>query len=389
MVISKKNGDIISFLKQKNYIMIDNNLGSGSFGRTVLLKDPDIDELFVSKKYEPKTLEIRDEFYKNFLDEIRILYKMNHPNIVRIYNYYAYKSISTGYILMEYINGVTIDKYLKEYDPFNSNGPTPDSVFSQLIDAFTYIEKHGVIHRDIREGNILIDAEGTVKVIDFGIGKAIDTEHIEDSLRSQINRMNSDTLPQEYFEKKYTSLTDMFYLAELFNRLLKNNPNYNEITFSYEKILNTMMQKNPENRYAGFDVIQKLINTNEFEIQNFSEKDKQIYRSFVDKLHKSIREFTENPRFNVSPEKFSETLHNALKDNLFEEFIQNSNEVIDSIVSSDYFSNPKIKIDRASIINFLRWFEGYDFDTRKLILQNILAKLSTIPVNDPFNDFPY
>jgi serine/threonine-protein kinase len=49
----KNNGDIIEFLKKKEYVMLNNNLGDGSFGKTVLLKDPFIDEVFVAKKYEP------------------------------------------------------------------------------------------------------------------------------------------------------------------------------------------------------------------------------------------------------------------------------------------------------------------------------------------------
>ena len=90
MAVMKQNGDIIPFVKQKDYIMVNNNLGGGSFGKTVLLQDPFIDELFVAKKYEPVYGEIKELFFKNFLDEIKILYKLNHRNIVRIYNYYAY-----------------------------------------------------------------------------------------------------------------------------------------------------------------------------------------------------------------------------------------------------------------------------------------------------------
>ena len=109
----KNNGDIVSFLKQKDYIMINNDLGGGSFGKTVLLQDPFIGELFVAKMYRPEFDEIKEKFYKNFLDEIKIMYKLSHPNIVRIYNYYAYEKAYTGYIIMEYIDGESIeDLYL-------------------------------------------------------------------------------------------------------------------------------------------------------------------------------------------------------------------------------------------------------------------------------------
>lgn len=66
MPVEKKNGDIISFLKQKDYVMVNNDLGGGSFGKTVVLKDPYIDELFVAKKYKPELPEIKETFYKNF-----------------------------------------------------------------------------------------------------------------------------------------------------------------------------------------------------------------------------------------------------------------------------------------------------------------------------------
>lgn len=50
MAVAKQNGDVIPFVKQKDYIMVNNDLGGGSFGKTVLLQDPFIDELFVAKK---------------------------------------------------------------------------------------------------------------------------------------------------------------------------------------------------------------------------------------------------------------------------------------------------------------------------------------------------
>ena len=204
MAVAKQNGDVIPFIKQKDYIMVNNDLGGGSFGKTVLLQDPFIDELFVAKKYEPEYDGIKEQFYKNFLDEIKILYKLNHRNIVRIYNYYAYENIYTGYILMEYIDGENIGDFISDYfAPFAEI--TLDDVFLQLIDAFCYIEAHGIIHRDIREGNILVDKSGTVKVIDFGIGKI--ASRVDggdaDSLVADINRAASDTLPQEYYDGIY------------------------------------------------------------------------------------------------------------------------------------------------------------------------------------------
>lgn len=118
----KANGEMIQFLKQRDYEMINNNLGSGSFGQTVLLKDPFIDELFVAKKYEPYYDEDKKEFFDSFLQEIKIMYKLNHKNIVRIYNYYPYENVYTGYIIMEYIEGTLLKNSLEFYSLFG-DGP--------------------------------------------------------------------------------------------------------------------------------------------------------------------------------------------------------------------------------------------------------------------------
>ncbi|MEV6401326.1 protein kinase, partial [Streptomyces sp. NPDC051907] len=107
-----KDGDVVTFFREKDYIMVNNNLGSGAFGKTVVIRDSFIDELFVAKKYEPIIEDqiFKEKFFKSFLDEIKILFKLNHKNIVRIYNYYPFENVQTGYIIMEYIQGKSGDQ---------------------------------------------------------------------------------------------------------------------------------------------------------------------------------------------------------------------------------------------------------------------------------------
>jgi len=385
----KNNGDIVSFIKQKDYIMINNSLGEGSFGKTVLLKDPFIGELFVAKQYRPECDEIKEQFYKNFLDEIKIMYKLSHPNIVRIFNYYAYEKACTGYIIMEYIDGQTIEEFMKGYDWLNE--VALDDVFIQLIDGFCYIENHGIMHRDIREGNILIDRDGIVKIIDFGIGKAFDKEvpqSQEDSLVAVINRQNSDTLPQEYYEGIYTSKTDMFYMAELFKRL-KNQINDPFIEFSYDEILNKMMQKNPNDRYNSFNDVKMAIGKKDFINMTISEVDKSIYQAFVNVVYNTISKFTSEHRFINEPEVFIQKLENVVKNNLFEDYIQNNNEVIKCIVLNSYRYYPKTDIPCTVVSDFLEWFKNSTSESQKIILSNINSKLSTVDTVIGYEDLPF
>jgi serine/threonine-protein kinase len=152
--------------------------------------------------------------------------------------------MQTGYIVMEYIDGTDLGSFILDYEPpLADERPSIDNVFMQVIDGFSYIERHGIIHRDVREQNILVDKTGVVKIIDFGIGKITnnkDKGESHDSLRSKVNRHGLDTLPQEYSDEKYTSRTDMFYVAELFQRLIKGNKNISSGDFSYHNILTKM-----------------------------------------------------------------------------------------------------------------------------------------------------
>lgn len=391
--MAKNNGDMISFLMQKQYVMVNNNLGNGSFGKTVLLKDPFIDELFVAKKYEPEfdDQQLKEKFYKNFLDEIKILYKLNHKNIVRIYNYYAYESIYTGFILMEYIDGQNIEDYINNYiSIFEDN--SIDDIFLQMIEAFCYIEEHGIIHRDIREANILVDKSGNVKIIDFGIGKIFNSQeqHLEDSLVSKINREGSDTLPQEYYAGIYTSQTDMFYLAELLKRLLTNTTNSEVKDFSYEDILARMMEKSPKNRFENFKAVRDAVNKKVFFSMEISEEDKKIYLDFTDSVYNLISVFTESPRFIMQPEVFISKINNIIKINLFEEYIQKNVDVINCVTESKgyrYYPNRRISSDVVK--KFINWFCKSTLQSQELILKNFASKLSTIRIEKEDAEIPF
>ena len=382
----KNNGDIVSFLKQKNYVMVNNDLGGGSFGKTVLLQDPFTGELFVAKMYKPQYDSMKEKFFKNFIDEIKIMYKLYHPNVVRIYNYYLYENACTGYILMEYIDGEDIRSFMEGYI---WKEITIDSLFLQLIDGFSYIESHGIIHRDIRDGNILIDKNGIVKIIDFGIGKTVEQGFVsEDSLIEEINRANSDTLPQEYSEGIYTSQTDMFYLAELLNRLI-NEYLIDKSDFSYYEILDKMMKKNPKDRYESFLEVKSAIDKKDFLNMSISDSDKRIYQTFANSIYELINVFTSERSFNNNPETFIQKLEDVVKNNLFEDKIQNNGDLISTLVLSSYRYNLRVSVSCKVVYDFLDWFKTSTVISQKIILSNLITKLSTIDIDYTWEDLPF
>lgn len=376
--MNNKEEVVVKFMRQKDYVMVNDNLGNGAFGRTVLLRDTMIEELFVAKKYEPiqviqNDTKLKAQFLTNFLEEIKILHKLNHKNIVRVYNYYAYENAQTAFIIMEYVSGTSIDKYMADVEVTTEQ---LDNIFIQLIDGFHYIESHGIIHRDIRESNILIDDKGIPKIIDFGIGKIIDeSEEIKDSLRSDINRLGLHLLPQEYYDGIYTSKTDMFYLGELFYRLLQNNKHIKINEFSYNDVLEKMMKKNPTERYKSFGEIREVMNELNFESIEVSYEDKEIYQNFSDALYQALNAFVNEKKFITDTGVFIANLERVKRDNIFENSVQNSSDLVGTIVVEPYKNN-NIFISVDIIDRFIKWFKSADKNTQKLILNNIILKLS-------------
>jgi serine/threonine-protein kinase len=100
-------GSIVAFLRKRDYVFVK-VLGQGACGQTVLLRDEIIGSDFVCKKYLPFAESHRQELFRGFLREIKLLHEVYHTNVVRVFNYYVYPEQYTGFILMEYVAGKDI-----------------------------------------------------------------------------------------------------------------------------------------------------------------------------------------------------------------------------------------------------------------------------------------
>ena len=105
------SGSVVHFLRRRDYVFLK-VLGQGACGQTVLLRDEMIGSDFVCKKYVPFSESHRQELFKSFLREIKLLHEVHHNNVVRVFNYYVYPEQFTGYILMEFVDGLDIEDYL-------------------------------------------------------------------------------------------------------------------------------------------------------------------------------------------------------------------------------------------------------------------------------------
>ncbi|MDY0028280.1 MAG: protein kinase, partial [Candidatus Humimicrobiaceae bacterium] len=108
-------------------------------------------------------------FVARFKSEAEILAKLDHPNIVRVYDWGEYNS--SYYICMEYIEGENLKEIIEKRSPLPPEITTDYAI--QISNALLAAHKNNLIHRDIKPQNILVTPEGKVKVTDFGIAKSL------------------------------------------------------------------------------------------------------------------------------------------------------------------------------------------------------------------------
>src|SRR5262245_28605892 len=107
-------------------------------------------------------------FVERFRREARAAASLNHPNIVAVYDWG--REEDTSFIVMEYVNGQTLRGVLRKYGKL----PPMEAarIAADIADALEFAHRNGVVHRDVKPGNVLITPEGGVKVTDFGIARA-------------------------------------------------------------------------------------------------------------------------------------------------------------------------------------------------------------------------
>ncbi len=214
---------------------IRGTLGKGAMGTVLDGYDPVIDRRVAIKTItlpDPNDIETQDELAR-FRREAQAAGRLTHPNIVAVYDYGEDETIA--YIVMEYAPGTELKKILDKGDRL----PPAESVriMEGVLAGLNFSHERGVVHRDIKPGNIILAKDGTVKIADFGIAR------IESSSMTQAGTVMGTPAymsPEQFMGQTVDSRTDIYSAGVMLYQLLTGErPFEGGMTAIMHKALNT------------------------------------------------------------------------------------------------------------------------------------------------------
>ena len=173
-----------------------------------------------------------------FFNEAKVMVQLDHPNIRKVYGFDEIDGRPA--IVMEYLEGTDLKSRLKRGQRFTQEELV--KWWNQLVDALNYTHQKGIVHRDIKPGNIFVDREGNIKLLDFGIAK------VRESISSTQTGQKLGTLmymsPEQVRDSKHIDYrTDVYSLAVTFVHLITGKKPYDSDTTSDFEISEQIVYK--------------------------------------------------------------------------------------------------------------------------------------------------
>src|SRR5215218_7276226 len=168
---------VIGTLISERY-RLEEKIGSGGMSSVYRAFDPTL-ERWVAVKLMHRDIAHNPDQLERFRREARAVAQLNHPHIVQVIDAgeesdAAHPGFSTPYIVFEYVEGQTLKERIRHFGRLD----VPESVAYaiEIARALGAAHDRGIVHRDVKPQNILVDEEGSAKVTDFGIARTLEQE---------------------------------------------------------------------------------------------------------------------------------------------------------------------------------------------------------------------
>jgi len=251
---------------------IEKSIGRGGMAHVFLARDVLLDRQVAIKVLFPEHAK-DPNFVERFRREAQSVAGLNHPNIVSVYDWGQTRD--TYFMAMEYVPGITLAEHITR----NQGRITPKGaarIAAEVASALAFAHSNGVVHRDIKPGNILIARNTAIKVVDFGIARAMDAPH-DAGLTQEGSVMGTATYfsPEQAKGEALDPRSDLYSLGVVLYEMVAGRPPFvaesalataymqvNEVPkrlkelvpdvpISFEAIVSKCLTKNAEMRYEN------------------------------------------------------------------------------------------------------------------------------------------
>ena len=230
-------------------------LGRGGMGVVYKARQPRLERLVALKILAPEK-ERDPKFAERFTREAKALARLNHPNIVTVYDFGEANGFY--YLMMEYVDGASLRQLLR------AGKTTPEealTIVPPICEALQYAHQQGIVHRDIKPENILLDKQGRVKIADFGIAKLLGPDRRPEPLTADQQVMGTPHyMAPEQVEKPATvdHRADIYSLGVVFYEMLTGElplgkfqpPSKRvQVDVRLDEVVLHALEKEPDRRY--------------------------------------------------------------------------------------------------------------------------------------------
>ena len=194
---------------------IGEQIGRGGFATVYLAFDP-----LIKRRVAIKICSSEDEALRHrFLREAEIAGGLDHPNIVRVFDFGYFEEGS--YLVQEYLSGEDLKVKIRDRAPMSF--PERIRYLLELADGMAYAHSRGVLHRDIKPGNVRVLDNSSVKILDFGIAKVARTT-TPLTLTGTVLGTAGYLAPEQLLEQEVDGRSDVFSFGALAYHLLTFSP---------------------------------------------------------------------------------------------------------------------------------------------------------------------
>ncbi len=255
--------------KIENYHIIS-VLGRGGMGVVYEAIDEKLNRKVAIKVLNSSQISNRKHIIERFRNEARNHAQLLHPNIVTVYGFLEFDNQFA--IIMEFVEGESLDKVIER----NKRLHVYDIVYItlQLLEGIGYAHSKGYIHRDIKPSNIIVNSEGTVKIMDFGISKSLYEEMSKTKTGARVGTIYYMS-PEQIKGQPITPLTDIYSIGCTVYEMLTGLPPFfsqnefevmdghlhkavvpvyestPELSAELNRVLSKLLSKNPTKRYQS------------------------------------------------------------------------------------------------------------------------------------------